>query len=85
MPRFRRKPRLVEAVQWTGGDPAWSAICALHADSERVAFREADGTVSIETTGGRVTAQLGDWIIKWAAEDFALCRPEGFAANYEPA
>ncbi len=45
----------------------------------------ADGTVSIETTGGRVAAQLGDWIIKRAAEDFSLCRPDAFAANYEPA
>ena len=81
MPMFRRKPTLVEAVQWTGDDKAWWAVCVLHADSEFVAFREDDETVSIETTGGRVTAQLGDWIIKRAAEDFALCRPDAFAAN----
>jgi hypothetical protein len=55
MPMFRRRPRLVEAVQWTGGDQAWAAICALHADSE-LAFREDDGSVSIETIGGRVAA-----------------------------
>src|SRR5215216_6077414 len=64
VPMFRRKPSLVEAVQWTGDDQAWVAICALHADSELVAFREDDGTVSIETTGGRAAAQRGDWIIK---------------------
>jgi hypothetical protein len=57
---------------------------ALHADSEAVAFHEDDGTVSIETTGGRVAAEPGDWIIKHSAEDFALCRPDAFAANYEP-
>jgi hypothetical protein len=34
MPTFRRKPSLVEAVQCTGDDRAWAAICALHADSE---------------------------------------------------
>jgi hypothetical protein len=85
MPMFSRKPGLVEAVQWTGGDQAWAAICALHADSELVAFREDDGSVSIETIGGRVAAQPGDWIIKRSAEDFALCRPGTFAADYEPA
>lgn len=85
MPMFRTKPRLVEAVQWTGDDQAWAAICALHADSELVAFREDDGSVSIETTGGRVAAQLGDWIIKAAASDFTLWRAEPFAANHEPA
>jgi hypothetical protein len=85
MPMFRRKPGLVEAVQWTGDEQAWAAICALHADSELVAFREDDGSVSIETIGGRVAAQLGDWIIKRAAEDFALCHADSFAAEYEPA
>jgi hypothetical protein len=69
----------------TGDNQAWAAICALHADSELVAFREDDGTVSIETTGGRVAAELGDWIIKRAAEDFTHCRRDAFAANYEPA
>jgi len=29
-------------VQWTGDDTAWEAICALHADSELVAFRESN-------------------------------------------
>ena len=63
----------------------WAAICALHADSELVAFREDDGSVSIETIGGRVKAQPGNWIIKGAVSDFTLCRAEVFAANYEPA
>lgn len=38
---------------------------ALHADSELVAFRESDGTVSVETPDGRrVAARVGDWIVK---------------------
>lgn len=85
MPMFHCKPIVIEAGQWTGDDQAWSAICALQADSELVAFREDDGTVSIETTGGRVAAQLGDWIIKGGTVDCALCRPGAFAANYETA
>jgi hypothetical protein len=52
MPMFHCKPIVIEAVQWTGDDQAWSAICALHADSELVAFREDDGTVSIEPLAG---------------------------------
>lgn len=59
MSTFRRRPAVVEAVQWTGDDQAWAAIRDLHADSEVVAFREDDGTVSIESTGGRVAAQFG--------------------------
>jgi len=67
-----RKPASSKPVQCTGDDQAWTAICALHADSELVAFREDDGTVSIETTGGRVAAQPVDWIIKRGEEDFVL-------------
>ena len=57
---FRRKPVAVEAVQWAGDDHAWTAICALRADNELVAFREVEGTVSIETAGGRAYAEPGD-------------------------
>ena len=82
MPTFRRRPAVVEAVQWTGDDLAWSAICALHADSELVAFREDDGTVSIETAGGRVAAQQGDWIVKAGDDDFLVGRSADFDMNY---
>lgn len=52
-------------VQWTGDDTAWEAICALHADSEHVAFWESNGTVSVETADGRrVAAKVGDWIVR---------------------
>ena len=40
------------------------ANCALHADSELVAFRESNGTVSVETPDGRVAAKVGDWIVR---------------------
>ena len=85
MPMFRRKPSLVEAVQWKNDDETWAAICALHADSELVAFREDDGKVSIETRDGRVAAEPGDWVVKRSVYDFALCRPSAFAADYKPA
>ncbi len=33
----------------------------------------------------KATPQPGDWIIKGAAEDYAVCRPDALAANHEPA
>ena len=52
-------------VQLTGDDTAWEAICALHADSELVAFRESNGTVSVETPDRRrVAAKVEDWIVR---------------------
>ncbi|GEP61883.1 hypothetical protein [Reyranella soli] len=49
MPTFGR-------VQWTVDDKAWEALCALHADSELVAFRESNRKVSVETLDGKRTA-----------------------------
>ena len=58
MPTLRR-------VQWTGDDNAWKAICEMHAESELVAFRESNGTISVETPDGRrVAARVGDWIVQ---------------------
>ena len=52
-------------VQWTGDDKAWQDICALHSDSELVAFRGSNRTVSVETPDGRrVAAKVGDWIVR---------------------
>ena len=47
----------VEAVQWKDDYETWEAVRALHADSELVAFRNEDGTVSIETPYGRMAAK----------------------------
>ena len=80
---FRRKLVFVQAVQWTADDKAWEAVCALHTDGELPAFREDDGTVSIETEGGRLAVRSGDWIIK--DEAGLLCQPSVFSTSYEPA
>lgn len=85
MPMFRTKPTLVEAVQWNDNDETWDAVRALHADSELVAFRNEDGTVSIETPDGRIDAEAKDWIAKYPEGYFYIFTPDEFAANYEPA
>ena len=85
MPMFRRKPTLVEAVQWKDDEETWDAVRALHADSELVAFRNEEGTVSIETPDGRMAAEVGDWIVKHPEGFFYLYTPHRFAAHYEQA
>jgi len=85
MPMFRTKPTLVEAVQWNDDDETWDAVRALHADSELVAFRNEDGTVSIETPDGRIDAEAKDWIAKYPEGYFYIFTPDEFVANYEPA
>jgi hypothetical protein len=65
MPKFRHKTILVDAVQWHDDNQTWNVVRELHADSELVAFRNPDGTVSIETADGRKDAEEeGVWIVQ---------------------
>jgi hypothetical protein len=43
MSMFRHKPVIVEAVQWTGDDQAWAAICALHVEPSDGTFTALPG------------------------------------------
>ncbi len=91
MPKFRKRPVVVEAVQWDGQWPAirdW--LIALGGGG--LAFpigsvppiHIVDGGLVVETLEGTMTASLGDWVIKGVAGEFYPCKPEIFDATYEP-
>jgi hypothetical protein len=44
-----------------------------------------DGTLSIGTLEGQHLVLWGDWIIRGVAGEIYPCKPEIFAATYEPA
>ena len=85
MARFKKKPVVIEAVQFDGleyGD------YANFAPKERVAFalaREDRSTpvLYIQTSEGTMRADVGDWIIKGIKGEFYPCKPDIFAASYE--
>ena len=87
--KFRKKPVMIEAFQWTGGmeqieDPTWA--CQAIRDG-LMRFRN-DGTphvsLLIDTPEGIMTARIGDWIIKGVKGELCPCRPDIFEASYEP-
>ena len=85
MTKFRKKPVVIEAVIWQPDQECWeNELGALYAGSESVAFWNVDGTLGIETLEGRMTAQPGDYIIKGVKGEFYPCKPDIFAATYEP-
>jgi hypothetical protein len=77
--RFRKRPVVIEAVQYDG------------TNHEEIGFF-AGMNVSLE--GGvlfvrtlenrRLEADVGDWIIKGVKGEFYPCKPDIFAATYEP-
>lgn len=80
MPMFRKKPVVIEAVQFT-----------LHSFDEVEAFvggdmgKDKEGNTVVATLEGAMKVSLNDWIIKGVKGEFYPCKPDIFAATYEPA
>jgi hypothetical protein len=77
MPKFRKKPVVIEAVRWTGNT---APIAALRSGRKMTV---EDNDLVIHTLEGDMTAQLGDWVIKGVQGEVYLCKPDIFEATYE--
>lgn len=84
--KFRKKPVVIEAIQWDGESATYQAIQAMESvdSDEQVAFCLDDATLEISTLEGVMTAQLNDWIIKGVKGELYPCKPDIFATTYDP-
>lgn len=80
MPQFRKKPVVIEAVQYRAGEQ--DSAFAEDVIAGRIRYPE-DGTMLIDTLEGSMTAQPGDWIIRGMKGELYPCKPDIFAATYE--
>jgi hypothetical protein len=78
MPKFRRKPIVVEAVQWLAGDPPLLGMI------ESTSPPDSHSRYVIPTLEGVESIYPGDWIVTSAEGERRLCRADKFAARYEP-
>ena len=84
MAKFRKKPVVIEAVQWTGDNLA---------ELENFMDRWIDRTLEVEygnqivvrTLEGNMRAHVSDWIIRGVQGEFYPCKADIFAATYEAA
>lgn len=80
MPKFRKKPVVIEAVRNTN-DLKPVDLHAFLGSFDRV---RADGhSLIILTLEGEMRADPGDWIIKGVKGEFYPCKPDIFEATYE--
>lgn len=79
--KFRKKPVVIEAVQWDGHNLA--AVAALGGATE-YGQSFTDDNLTISTLEGEMIANKGDWIIRGVANELYPCKPDIFAATYEP-
>lgn len=83
MAKYRKKPVVIEAVQFDGEtDRSYGAVMTLLGPGAHWTIDLAG--VHIKTLEGEMVARPGDWIIKGVAGEFYPCKPDIFAATYEP-
>lgn len=81
MPKFRKKPVIVEAYHFThdNKDRVFNFVtCNASAD-----FEDGDPVLRIQTLEGIMTAYIGDWVIKGVMGEFYPCKSDIFAETYE--
>jgi hypothetical protein len=87
--KFRKKPVTIDAMQFGGRytGEATEILDWMQAGGEWAAGDDegGNGTLHIHTLEGTMAAQPGDWIIKGVKGEFYPCKPDIFAATYEPA
>ncbi len=94
MSKFRKKPVVIEAIQYTeairdahlfNGQPLPRGVEIprkyLHPDNRIVYSADA----YIKTLEGRMLVTINDWIITGVKGEHYPCKPDIFEATYEPA
>ena len=87
--RFRKKPVVIEAIQWTGDNlEAIITFTGLNDSVKDMPWDEYDVFVKdkglkIFTLEGPLMASVGDWIIKGIQGEFYPCKPDIFEQTYE--
>lgn len=91
MPKFRKKPVVIEAIKWTGKNlTEVIAFCGeIHPDIKEWPWDEYAELVKREglkifTLEGPHFASVGDWIIKGVKGECYPCKPDVFSMTYEP-
>lgn len=89
MAKYRKKPVVIEAVQWTG-DNLREIIdfTGLHESAKKWTWEEYEKVVALQglkifTLEGPLNASPNDYIIKGVQGEFYPCKPDIFEATYE--
>jgi hypothetical protein len=84
MPKFRKRPVEIEAIQYTGDNKFEVSEWAIQDNGAGAVEYGFDESLLIHTLEGTMRAQVGDWIIKGVEGEFYPCKPGIFAQTYDP-
>lgn len=81
MSKFRKKPVVIEAVQWLGDN--FADVAQLGNNIMGPYGQGETPHLEVVTLEGRMTASIGDWVIRGVKAEVYPCKPDIFAATYE--
>jgi hypothetical protein len=89
MAKYRKKPVVIEAVQWTGDNFKKIQEMLKEADEKRVIMPHPNEDKEVQsllivTLEGEMRADKGDYIIKGVKGEIYPCKPDIFEKTYEP-
>ena len=79
MKQYRKKPIIIEAIQFDGSKENIAEILSI---SWSIGLL-SDSLIGIKTLEGLMNANLGDWIIKGVLGEVYPCKPDVFDITYE--
>jgi len=82
--KFRKKPVVIEAVQFVGGRESAEEILGFVGSARAATWHFNHDTIAIQTLEGTMIARSGDWVIRGVRGEFYPCKPDIFEATYEP-
>jgi len=80
--KFRKKPVVIEAIQWDGNLTTIEELLSRSTCTE-VTQDLGNPSLFIPTLEGIHEAKVGDWIIMGVAGELYPCKPAIFEATYE--
>ena len=89
MAQYRKKPVVIEAVQFNGPMPfekcpTWFFEALMLPVGAQGRIWQSGETLVISTLEGDLAAQSNDWIIRGGKGEIYPCKPDLFEATYEP-
>lgn len=85
MPKFRKKPVVINAVQFDGKIATLEPLLALGVPDCSVEQEFSENWAEIVTLEGTMRCEPGDWVIRGIKGELYPCRNDIFEATYEPA
>lgn len=87
MSKFRKRPVVVDAVQWTGKNVEEIRTFTNNKVHVRIEVEKNEPVVTnyltIPTMEGEMIASIGDCIVKGVEGEFYPCKPDIFVKTYE--